>query len=140
VPQYNGHGFNLIGLPGDLTSAGRFVRTFVAKNLAVTSTRPKTEIEALTLGAHLLNAVDVADGVVAKNAMIEPLYRTTWATLKSPSTGLFMWRSYMNLRWQSINMTDLDAFFGSSSAPRSVQVYMPGFGNNDVTGELLQSK
>jgi hypothetical protein len=64
-------------------------------------TPAKTEIEAFTLGAHLLHAVDVADGVVAKNAQLEPVYRTARATLKSPSTGLFMWRSYSNSRWQS---------------------------------------
>jgi penicillin V acylase-like amidase (Ntn superfamily) len=139
VPQPRGHGYNLIGLPGGLTPASRFVRTFVAKHLAVTNTRPKTEIEAIILGAHLLNAVDISDGVVTKTGMLDVGDWTTWAVIKSPSTGLFMWRSYTNSRWQSINMRDLTAFFLTSSALRRLQLYVPGFGNNDVTGELLQS-
>ena len=139
VPQPRGHGYNLIGLPGGLTPASRFVRTFVAKHLAVTNTRPKTEIEAINLGAKLLNAVDIPDGVVTKTGMLDVGDWTTWAVIKSPSTGLFMWRSYTNSRWQSINMRDLTAFFLTSSALRRLQLYVPGFGNNDVTGELLQS-
>ncbi len=140
VPQPRGHGYNLIGLPGDLSSASQFVRAFVAKHLAVTNTRPKTEMEALTLGTHLLNAVDIPDGVVSKNAELEPMFRTAWAVLKSPATGLYMWRSYSNSRWQSINLSDLDAFFRTSSAPRNIQLFMPGFGELDVTANLLQSE
>jgi choloylglycine hydrolase len=141
VPQPRGHGFNLIGLPGGLTPANRFVRTFVAKHLAVTNTntRPKTEIEAINLGAKLLNAVDIADGVMAKTGLLDIGDWTCWAVIKSPSTGLIMWRSYTNSRWLSINMRDLAAHFLTSSAPRRLKLVVPGLGNNDVTGELLQS-
>jgi hypothetical protein len=51
-----------------------------------------------------------------------------------------MWKSMNNAHWQSINMSDLAAFFLTLSEPRSLKVCTPGFGNVDVTGALLHSE
>jgi choloylglycine hydrolase len=139
VPQPRGHGYNLIGLPGDLSPASRFVRTFVHKHLAVTNNRPKTVDDAIVLGAHLLNAVDITEGTVGKNDPLDVGDWTVWVVIKSPTTGLYMWKSMNNTHWQSINMSDLATFFLTSSEPRSLKVFTPGFGNLDVTSALLQS-
>eukprot|EP01062_Namystynia_karyoxenos_P030216 TRINITY_DN22589_c0_g1_i1.p1 TRINITY_DN22589_c0_g1~~TRINITY_DN22589_c0_g1_i1.p1 ORF type:complete len:386 (+),score=118.21 TRINITY_DN22589_c0_g1_i1:72-1160(+) len=106
VPAAVGHGANLLGLPGDASPPGRFVRLFYLRSMART---PRSFDEAMVLTQSLLNSVFVIDGTVSEPHPRRSGYdRTMWATMKSPAQGLFMLRSYSSMQWLSVRLAELD--------------------------------
>ena len=63
LPELNdekwSEGTGLMGLPGDYTNAGRFVRTSILKYFSKT---PENAAEGVNLALHLLNAIDIPYG------------------------------------------------------------------------------
>jgi len=135
------HGFNLRGLPGDLTPASRFVRTFFLKQYANQEAPWKTEQEGVAGVKGLLNGAWITKGTLASagtplDGAFEAEY-TPWTVVKVPKLRHFYFSSYMNPRWQFVNMTRLD--FGVEHQP--IQVEVPNeLGFYDLTEDANQSK
>lgn len=134
------HGFNLGGLPGDLTPASRFVRTFFLKQYANQEAPWKTEHEGVAGVKGLLNGAWITRGVLASagtalDGAFEAEY-TPWTVVKVPKLRHFYYSSYMNPRWQFVNMTRLD--FGIQHQP--IQVEVPDqLGLYDLTEDANQA-
>lgn len=138
VPRPVGHGFNLVGMPGDYTPVSRFVKLFYTKQLAVYSKKPKTEADAINLATHIMNCVDIPQGVIAKLGRIDPGDYTQWVVIKSPSTGRYLYRPYDNMQWHSLDLKLLSKFFASSNEKaRKIHMFNEDTGIKDVTNEFV---
>ena len=87
-----------IGLPGDLSSASRFVRAaFVRWNL-----RPgKTDIENITQCFHLLTSVEQQEGCVCVDNLYE---MTIYSSCCNTATGVYYYTTYSNHQITAIDM------------------------------------
>lgn len=131
VPQAVGHGANLLGLPGDATPAGRFVRLFYLREAA---RQPQSVEDALVLAQSLVNTVFIIDGTVAEAKPLETGYdRTMWATLKVPSRGSIFVRSYSSMQWQEVKLSELDL---SPGAPVRLLPLPSGLSSKDASHDL----
>lgn len=66
TPDESGNGYGLVGTPGDPTPPGRFSKIGIWKNFATDTAAgygPATARDAQILAYHLLNCVDIPDGV-----------------------------------------------------------------------------
>merc|ERR1712050_150333 len=135
VPSAIGHGFNLFGLPGDLSPASRFVKLFYTKALAMKNRgAPTTLSEGFKMVVGLLNEVWITKGAVAlsKGDGKGQFEFTQYSLVKIPQKRLLYWRTYNNAQWYVANLTQLD-FSKQSSTPLD-----DGFdGILDVTQRLL---
>uniref|UniRef100_A0A7S2RR39 Choloylglycine hydrolase/NAAA C-terminal domain-containing protein n=1 Tax=Mucochytrium quahogii TaxID=96639 RepID=A0A7S2RR39_9STRA len=136
VPRAVGHGFNLFGLPGDSGPPARFVRMFVYKQLALYSNPPKNERDGIVLCQSIINSVEIPLGVVPKISKGDFGDFTQWALIKIPSTRKFMYRSYDNMKWKSIDMPQLVPFFENGSKPNILHVFTNETGIEDVTSKF----
>ena len=57
VPMPIGHGYNLLGLPGDGSPPSRFVRAFFLRQFALLKAPPETLDESKVLATELLDSV-----------------------------------------------------------------------------------
>jgi len=88
-----GQGGGLIGLPGDYTPPSRFVR---ATALRHTVTAPKTAGEAIQAVAHVLNNVDIPQGVAQSRGPDGKLVSdyTQWVVVKDLTNNRLMIADY----------------------------------------------
>jgi choloylglycine hydrolase len=108
-------GSDLKGLPGDYSSAGRFVRTSALKSL---SGPPKDSAEALNLGIHIINTVDIPYGPQVWNTQVQ---FTPWHTLFDHKNLHFYYRTYENPNLRRIDLKKLDL---SEGAPiQTIEIY-----------------
>merc|ERR1712151_2994 len=119
VPANVGGGYNLRGLPGDPTSPSRFVRAFYMREYALLNAPPGNISCVLTLCQALLNSVIIPRGLEGGSF---PIGFTQWAVLKAPhmgTQGTYMFRSYVDMQWRSIDLSEakLDAGDQSLRAP-----------------------
>lgn len=131
VPVPVGHGQNLLGLPGDLSPASRFVRTFFMRNYAVKANPPRSLEDALVIASGVLNAQHIVKGVNAKLPSEDSYDYTIYATLKVPEQRLFYYRTYEDSRWRLVNLSSLDFNLAGSTKFSSKT-----FGAVDVTSEM----
>ncbi len=108
-------GSDLKGLPGDYSSAGRFVRTSALKSL---SDPPKDSEEALNLGIHIINTVDIPYGPQVWNTQVQ---FTPWHTLFDHKNLHFYYRTYENPNLRRIDLKQLD--FSEGMPVRTVEMY-----------------
>lgn len=119
VPSVVGHGFNLWGLPGDLSPPSRFVRLFYLKANAMKNRGlPSTLTEGVKVVAGLLNQVWITKGTVALgNADGASHFEfTQYSLIKVPQKRQLSWKSYDNLQWHKVNLSQLD-FTKRASTP-----------------------
>lgn len=119
VPSIIGHGFNLFGLPGDLSPASRFIKLFYTKALAMKHRgAPTTLSEGFKMVVGLLSEVWITKGVVAlsKGDGHGQFEFTQYSLVKVPQKRLLHWRTYNNAQWHVANLTQLD-FNKQSSTP-----------------------
>eukprot|EP01064_Diplonema_japonicum_P002653 TRINITY_DN1169_c1_g1_i5.p1 TRINITY_DN1169_c1_g1~~TRINITY_DN1169_c1_g1_i5.p1 ORF type:complete len:370 (+),score=69.89 TRINITY_DN1169_c1_g1_i5:132-1241(+) len=133
MPFEISHGTNTVGLPGDYTPPGRFVRLFFFKQFAQINTPPTSTADAITLATALINDVHIPKGVVAHNEPKGDLASdyTQWASLKTPSVPTFYYRTYDNMQWKKIVLSELD-FTTSKETP----VFTSSDGIVDASGSL----
>ena len=95
-------GMGAIGLPGDLSSASRFVRAaFVRWNI-----RPgNSETEDITQCFHILCSVEQQDGCVAVGDKYE---KTIYSSCCNTDTGIYYYTTYGNRQITSVNLYDHD--------------------------------
>lgn len=97
-----GQGTGLVGLPGDLTPPSRFVRAAV---MASWGSGAADADRAVILALHVLNSLDIPDGVAGTEKDGTTVYDfTRWSTVRDLSNLRFFYRTYQN---PSLRMVDL---------------------------------
>lgn len=138
VPEPIGHGYNLLGLPGDGSPPSRFIRVFFLRGYALLSAPPKDLNGTLLLGQELLNSVYKLRGSIPGRNRLDPLETTPIATLHvtSPTTKRVYYRSRYDMSWRSIDLSRVA--FAAGSPKGSARVTGSAFAAEDVTHELLR--
>jgi choloylglycine hydrolase len=104
-PGYTSHGWNLLGLPGDLGPPARFVRTFVLRQLALQRFPPRSLAEAFVLVEKLIGAVGIPKGAVGPNAASERSFDyTQWSAVKLPGERFLFSKTYQQSVWRKIDI------------------------------------
>lgn len=113
-----GQGAGALGLPGDYTPPGRFIRTTY---LVSTAKQTKDAAGAVNLAQHILNNVDIPYGSVrgkkGDDASGEIDF-TQWIVVKDLAHHVLYFRSYTDLTLQKIDMARLN--FDEGSLKRSL--------------------
>ncbi len=103
-------GTGLLGLPGDNTSPSRFVRAAFYSNGSV---RPSNSEEAVTLGWHIINALDIPEGLVINEVLgfVVTRHIAYWSSVKDLTNRIYYYRTYkdMNIRMVDLKRIDLDS-------------------------------
>ncbi len=128
-----GHGSGWLGIPGDWTPPSRFVRTARFVHASLT---PKNAKEAVNLAEHILNTVDIPNGVLRDkvNMLITAYDYTQWIVIKDLTNKVLYYRTYDNLALRKVDMKKLDLSAGAEMKS------IPIFGTDgiiDVTDRLL---
>jgi len=101
-----GQGGGLIGMPGNILPASRFVHTAVYKTFAKPVADSKN---AVNLAQHILNSVDIPLGVV-RTAGGDDLHcdYTQWVLIKDLKNKTFHYRAYSDISLHTIQLDQLD--------------------------------
>eukprot|EP00994_Dinema_validum_P009216 NODE_895_length_1249_cov_112.442500_g664_i0.p1 GENE.NODE_895_length_1249_cov_112.442500_g664_i0~~NODE_895_length_1249_cov_112.442500_g664_i0.p1 ORF type:complete len:361 (+),score=50.44 NODE_895_length_1249_cov_112.442500_g664_i0:74-1156(+) len=111
TPSVIGHGFNLMGIPGDYSPRSRFVRLFYLRQYAeLNDGPPRTLDSALRLGAGLLNNVFMMPGTVADDPKHgdHQLSFTQYSLLKLPQARQLYFKPYGSLQWAKVDLNRVD--------------------------------
>lgn len=114
-----GEGSGLVGIPGDWTPPSRFVRLAYFKLFA---TPGKTAADAVNLGEHLFNTVDIPLGGIRSSNNIATDY-TQWVVIKDLTNVCFYYRTYENMALRSIDLKALD--FNTKNASKAIVIGGP---------------
>ena len=99
------HGFNLVGLPGDYSPPGWFVRAFFLRELSSLNHSVRTCNDSIRLAQSILDNVHITKSAVSNppagnkhhghtTSSMANLEFTQWALVKSPQRRLYMVRSW----------------------------------------------
>ena len=101
LPLYNySLGMGAIGLPGDFSSASRFVRAFFVKENSVSGDDEKSSVNQFF---HILNSVAMPKGCVAANGSFE---YTRYSSCCNTDKGIYYYTTYNNLEIASVSIQD----------------------------------
>ena len=90
-----GHGFNLLGIPGDYSPPSRFVRLFYLREYAMLHFKPKKRNkDSIALVTGLLNNVFINKGTAPDPTPGEGEY-TQYTVLKIPGARLFFYKDFV---------------------------------------------
>ena len=126
-----GQGSGLLGVPGDFTPPSRFVRTAAIVHFA---DEVKTGKDAVMLGFHVLNTVDIPRGVSATHLPdlhTETYDYTQWVVVKDLTTKSIYFRVYNDLTIRVVHLSDV-----KNAEKVKMSLWMPVGGFVDVTDEL----
>lgn len=104
-----GQGSGLLGVPGDFTPPSRFVRTAAIVHFA---NEVQTSKEAVMLGFHVLNTVDIPRGVASSSHPL-PFSKTyladytLWVVVKDLTTKSLYFRDYNDLTIRVLHMAEV---------------------------------
>lgn len=96
VPYSRGMGS--IGLPGDLSSASRFIKAAFTK---LNSTAGESENESISQFFHILGAVEQQRGCVKVKETFE---KTVYTSCCNTDKGIYYYRTYENSQISAVNM------------------------------------
>jgi len=103
--ERTGQGTGLIGLPGDQTPPSRFIRAAV---LASWGEGAKEADSAVILAVHILNALDIPDGIAGNKDGEKTFYDfTRWATVKDLTNLRYFYRTYDNPSMRMVDLREL---------------------------------
>jgi len=140
LPGSIGHGFNLLGLPGDYSPPGRFVRLFYLRQYAVLQAPPKTMNDSIALATGLLANVFINQGTVARSDADGPegFEFTQYSLLKLPEARQLYYKDYWNTRWRLVRLDEIDF---SPTAPAWKERLADGtVGVEDVTARFARAR
>ena len=126
-----GQGSGLLGVPGDFTPPSRFVRTAAIVHFA---DEVKTGKDAVMLGFHVLNTVDIPRGISATHLPVlhtETYDYTQWVVVKDLTRKSIYFRVYNDLTIRVVHLSDV-----KNAEKVKMSFSMPVGGFVDVTGEL----
>lgn len=128
-----GQGGGLIGLPADYTPPSRFVRATYLKQFAY---QPSNTEEAIQLTDHILNNVDIPNGVArSSNGKQAIADYTQWVNIKDLKNNRMKITNYAN-RTNFIEI-DLNKVF-KSGASKTWPIDKLPYPKNDLTAEILK--
>ena len=128
-----GAGFNLLGIPGDFSPPGRFVRLFYLKQLALLKNAPTNQTEGLALATALLNSVFIPKGAAPNGLFTDT---TQYSVIKIPQTRQFYFKDYSSSQWKRLDVSKMALHPGAPLF--SMPVTHGGFGDLDVTNAAKQ--
>lgn len=96
-------GMGGIGLPGDLSSASRFVKVAFTKENLLTA---KTEAESVSQFFHILGSVYQQKGCVEVSP--EKYEYTIYSSCVNTAKGIYYYKTYENSRINAVNMHNYD--------------------------------
>lgn len=98
-------GMGALGLPGDLSSASRFIRACFTKLNVI---KPKQQDEAVTQFFHILDTVSQQEGCVKAGEHYE---KTVYSSCCNTSKGIYYYTTYENRQITGIDLhrTDLES-------------------------------
>ena len=126
-----GHGAGMLGLPADATPPSRFVRTFFNTQNAAPV---KDARAALNLALHILNAVDIPQGVDRLSGKTLVGDYTQWTVVKDLTNRVVSFRSYGDLSPKAIDLKKLDLTPGAPL--KSISILGTADAIDDVTGRM----
>lgn len=103
-----GHGSGMIGLPGDITPASRFIKMSVLLRYA---DQPDDSAGALNLARHIINNVDIPKGIAVdldKDGNVAASEWTQWTTYRDLTSRVFYFHTYENPTMRKIDLKQLD--------------------------------
>ena len=98
-------GMGAIGLPGDLSSASRFIRAVFTKSHSI---QPNEELAAINQFFHILSSVAMTEGSVEVGQHLE---KTVYTCCCDTDTGVYYYTTYENSQISAVHMhhEDLDS-------------------------------
>ena len=128
-----GQGSGLLGVPGDFTPPSRFVRTAAMVHFA---DEVETGEDAVMLGFHVLNTVDIPRGVCAPNPTVWQKEKgsadySQWVVVKDLTTKSIYFRVYDNLAICVVHLSEVN-----SAKKVKMSLSMPVVRFVDVTDKL----
>eukprot|EP01062_Namystynia_karyoxenos_P069549 TRINITY_DN65027_c0_g1_i1.p1 TRINITY_DN65027_c0_g1~~TRINITY_DN65027_c0_g1_i1.p1 ORF type:complete len:421 (+),score=125.60 TRINITY_DN65027_c0_g1_i1:72-1265(+) len=137
IPSASSEGTNLLGLPGDLSPASRFVRMFYLRRFATTAAPTEALQTPEVIVQGLLNTVFIVDGTVGKHWAAAYREKTHWATMKKPAKRLLYVRGYNSMNWRVVDVSKLTgAGAAASGKARQLPIWGTDLGATDVTTQL----
>eukprot|EP00211_Chloroparvula_japonica_P006647 CAMPEP_0119129238 /NCGR_PEP_ID=MMETSP1310-20130426/7073_1 /TAXON_ID=464262 /ORGANISM="Genus nov. species nov., Strain RCC2339" /LENGTH=396 /DNA_ID=CAMNT_0007119655 /DNA_START=61 /DNA_END=1251 /DNA_ORIENTATION=- len=138
VPSVVSNGYNLVGLPGDLTPQSRFVRTWYMKEILLHNRmNPLDRDQAIMTATALLNSVFIPKGSLASaledefnETKVREADFTQWNVCKLPVTGEYMFRSYENMQWKRVQLSNVD--FSVGATPIMIDIFDGTLGIQDL--------
>lgn len=95
-------GMGALGLPGDFSSASRFIRALFVKENSVSARNEKSNVNQFF---HILNSVAMPKGCVRSD---EDFEYTLYSSCCNADKGIYYYTTYNNLEVTEINMHDAD--------------------------------
>ncbi|WP_281744680.1 linear amide C-N hydrolase [Polynucleobacter yangtzensis] len=133
INELGSEGAGMIGMPGDYTTPGRFIR---ASYLLQMAGQVKTGQEANQLIGHVLNNVDVPLGTsISTEGKATVSDNTQWVTIKDLTNNKLKIANYLN-RTNYIQM-DLNKLFASNKQMSWLIDGLP-YSDGDLTNRLMQ--
>lgn len=96
-----GKGTGSIGLPGDFSSASRFVKAAYLRQNSVCS---NDENSGVSQFFHILDSVAVVNGSIAADNLQE--YMTTYSCCINAGRGIYYYKTYYNSQLTAVNMNN----------------------------------
>lgn len=131
-----GQGSGLLGIPGDWTPPSRFVRTTILKQFA---TIPENGMGAVTLSAHLLNAVDIPHGDIRTKAGSDEGDYTQWCVIKDLTHKVLYYRTYNDLTLRAVDFNKVDIGPNGIKLALSMNINEPVVDMTDELHEVMPS-
>lgn len=116
VPVDRSHGIHSKLLPGGYTPPDRFVKSFLLKQLSLNHAPPADLTEGLVLTQGIINTVHIPWGAVAGPSDGGLMEFTNWAVMKVPKSRVLYYRTYEDMQWKRIDLSQLD-FSGKTKYP-----------------------
>ena len=137
-----GHGFNLLGIPGDYSPPSRFVRLFYLREYAVLRNPPKERqgeakyTDSIALVTGLLNNVFINKGTVPDPNSTGFGEYSQYTVLKIPEARLFFYKDYVGTQWRKVKLENLDFSSKEGAPPITVSLVEGTVSIKDVTADF----
>ena len=95
-------GMGALGLPGDFSSASRFIRALFVKENSVSKDDEKSNVNQFF---HILNSVAMPNGCVLAEKNFE---YTRYSSCCNIERGIYYYTTYNNFEIKTVNMHDVD--------------------------------
>ena len=130
-----GHGFNLLGIPGDYSPPSRFVRLFYLRQYAMLRFPPKKRKDSIALATGLLNNVFINKGTAPDRDPIPGGVGeyTQYTVLKIPRARQFFYKDYVGTQWRKVKLGKLDFSPKEGASPITVSLVEGTVSIKDVT-------
>lgn len=102
----NGQGAGMLGMPGDITPSSRFVKmSYLLKYIYPAANAG----DAINLAQHVLNNVDIPQGITREKVDGKEMAETTqWTVFKDLTHKIFYYHTYEDFNLRSVDLNKVD--------------------------------